>query len=216
MKSPFPGMDPYLERHWGDVHSRLVIYIADALQPLLPEGLLARVDERDYLAHEGITERYVQLIDVGFGNRVVTVIEVLSPSNKSPGDGQKLYLQKQRDILRSDVKLVEIDLLRAGARVNAHRPRAFRKVCQICVRREAKSHSFEVYAVSLQLRLPRIRIPLRPTDADIALDLQPLIDQCYANGRYGLTINYLLDPDPPLAADDAKWADDTLRAAGKR
>jgi hypothetical protein len=24
MKSPFPGMDPWLERSWGDVHSRLI------------------------------------------------------------------------------------------------------------------------------------------------------------------------------------------------
>jgi hypothetical protein len=23
MQSPFPGMDSYLEQHWGDVHARL-------------------------------------------------------------------------------------------------------------------------------------------------------------------------------------------------
>ncbi len=46
MKSPFPGMDPYLEPHWRDVHARLIIYACDQLQPQLPEKLFARVEER--------------------------------------------------------------------------------------------------------------------------------------------------------------------------
>ena len=46
MPSPFPGMDPYLEAHWRDVHARLVIYAGDALQTFLPAALRARVEER--------------------------------------------------------------------------------------------------------------------------------------------------------------------------
>lgn len=46
MKSPFPGMDPYLEQHWRDVHASLVIYARDQLQPYLPPDLRARVEER--------------------------------------------------------------------------------------------------------------------------------------------------------------------------
>jgi hypothetical protein len=46
MKSPFPGMDPYLERNWRDVHHRLCTYGCDQIQEQLGEGLLARVDER--------------------------------------------------------------------------------------------------------------------------------------------------------------------------
>jgi len=45
MKSPFPGMDPYLEAHWSDVHASLVIYIRDQLQPQLPDDLRARVEQ---------------------------------------------------------------------------------------------------------------------------------------------------------------------------
>src|SRR5437667_4563809 len=45
MPSPFPGMDPYLEAHWRDVHARLVIYASDALQAVLPRSLRARVEE---------------------------------------------------------------------------------------------------------------------------------------------------------------------------
>jgi hypothetical protein len=46
MPSPFPGMDPYLEQHWRDVHSRLVTLTSTALNSVLPQELVARVEER--------------------------------------------------------------------------------------------------------------------------------------------------------------------------
>ncbi len=49
MQSPFPGMDPDLERHWGDVHQALVTYIRDQLQVSLPDDLRARMQERVYI-----------------------------------------------------------------------------------------------------------------------------------------------------------------------
>jgi hypothetical protein len=45
----FPGMDPWLEQHWGDVHQALVTYIRDALQGRLPGGLRARMQERVFV-----------------------------------------------------------------------------------------------------------------------------------------------------------------------
>ena len=44
-KNPFPGMNPWLESHWGDVHTRLTTYACDQLQPQLPAGLRARIEE---------------------------------------------------------------------------------------------------------------------------------------------------------------------------
>jgi Protein of unknown function (DUF4058) len=58
MKSPFPGMDPYLERHWGDVHQSLVTYIRDQLQPSLPADLRARMQERVYIESPGAGHDY--------------------------------------------------------------------------------------------------------------------------------------------------------------
>lgn len=52
MKSPFPGMDPYLQQNWGDVHTSLVTYARDALYRTLPAGLIARAQERVYLESE--------------------------------------------------------------------------------------------------------------------------------------------------------------------
>src|SRR3954469_12599575 len=46
MPSPFPGMDPYLELHWGDVHSRLITYFVESLNDSLPTDLVAASEER--------------------------------------------------------------------------------------------------------------------------------------------------------------------------
>lgn len=43
--NPFPGMNPWLESHWGDIHTRLTTYSSDQLQSQLPPGLRARVEE---------------------------------------------------------------------------------------------------------------------------------------------------------------------------
>ncbi len=46
MKNPFPGMNPWLEEHWQDVHAKFLVYACDQLNAKLPAGMQARVDER--------------------------------------------------------------------------------------------------------------------------------------------------------------------------
>lgn len=55
--NPFPGMNPYLEARWGDVHARLVAYAADSLQETLPPDLRARMQERVFIEADGIAQR---------------------------------------------------------------------------------------------------------------------------------------------------------------
>ena len=43
-----------------------------------------------HLDIEPVTEGYVEIIDVKSGHRVVAAIEVLSPTNKRPGEGRRL------------------------------------------------------------------------------------------------------------------------------
>lgn len=263
MASPFPGMDPYLEQHWGDVHHRFITYACDQLQSRLPRDLRARVVERVFveseqgversiypdvrvvergkekapfpaaesalavaeplvlhLDDEPVTEGFIEILDVGSGKRVVTVIEVLSPSNKRAGEGQNLYLQKQRECKQGRVSRIEIDLLRAGRRVLAVPPQrippSHRTTYQVCVCRGWQPRRAEIYPVPLRERLPIIKVPLRETDADVPLDLQALIDQCYRNGGYDDDLNYKVDPDPPLDPEDARWVDELLRSQGRR
>jgi Protein of unknown function (DUF4058) len=264
MPSPFPGMDPYLEAHWRDVHARLVIYACDALQGVLPDSLRARVEESVLLEtpagvgdhplfpdvrvveytskreHEApaaagvavaeplvlradpdpVTETYLEIIDRESGNRVVTVIEFLSPSNKSPGPNREQYLRKQREVCSSDANLVEIDLNRFGTHTLAfplaHLKPQGRTGYMACVRRATRPGLAEVYPMPLSQRLPTVKIPLRPDDADVLLDVQALVDQCYRNGAYEGTLNYAVDPDPPLSREARAWADTLLHEEGLR
>ena len=57
VKSPFPGMDPFLEPHWLDVHSSLVVGTRDELNQRLPEDLVARSEERVAVESEDADRR---------------------------------------------------------------------------------------------------------------------------------------------------------------
>ena len=59
MKSPFPGMDPYIEACglWGDFHSHLIEKIYDAVAQAAPEPYTVRTVERNYLVLAGIDEK---------------------------------------------------------------------------------------------------------------------------------------------------------------
>ena len=263
MPSPFPGMDPWLERHCGDVHQAVITYARDQIRAGLPKGLVARMQDRVYVEHLGgaersvypdirvveyprkqrtsqpvgtgvaiaepllvrmpnepIRESFIEIIDPAAGTRVVTVVEVLSPGNKVAGEGQRLYLEKQRELADGGVSLVEIDLLRAGQRVLNARPEQirldYRTTYQICVRRGYEPEISEVYRAPLRERLPPIPVPLRPSDPDVPLDLQLAVERAYENGDYDASIDYTTDPDPPLLPDDAAWADALLRSKGLR
>ena len=169
--------------------------------------------------NEPATEGYLEIIDVGSGNRVVTVFELLSDSNKQPGEGQDQYRKKQRECLQAGVNLVEIDLLRSGKRVlavsPARIPPSHRTTYQVCVTRGSRPRTYEVYRAALREPLPTIRVPLRPTDADVPLNLQTLVDRCYHHGRYD-DIDYHADPNPPLEPAEAAWANEWLSAKGLR
>lgn len=61
----FPGRDPYLEdpRIWPGVHSRMVVYLADHLQPQLRPRYIAAVEERAYVEgpdHEVIPDAWIR------------------------------------------------------------------------------------------------------------------------------------------------------------
>lgn len=167
------------------------------------------------LASEPQSETYLEIIDIGTGKRVVTVVEVLSMSNKLTGESRDQYRQEVSELHSAGVSLVEIDLLRSGKRglsVPYDRvPVTHRTAYQVCVRRGSRPTRAEVYRVPLRQRLPVIGVPLRETDADAALDLQTLVDQCYRNGGYDNDIDYSRPPHPPLEPDDEHWRKELLR-----
>jgi hypothetical protein len=262
MESPFPGMDPFLETRWSDVHVRLIAYIGEALQPLLPPDLRARSEERVLLesadgqdltvyrsdiavvdaggprrpaagatGHATVEpvlidiqpgprlDRFVQIIDTRRGNRVVTVIEVVSPWNKAPGRLNREYRRKVEDYASAGVSLVEIDLLRGSRdRLEVGQqdlPPGRRAPYLACVRRAGRPARWEVYPLPLRQPLPSVPVPLREKESDVLLDLQPLIHRVYSAGGHD-DIDYRRPPEPPLEDGDEEWADGLLRAASRR
>jgi hypothetical protein len=169
---------------------------------------------------EPVTEPFLEIIDRESGNRVVTVIEFLSPSNKSPGANREQYQRKQREVCASDANLVEIDLNRFGGHTLAvpfmHLKPTARTPYMACVRRATRRDEAEVYPLPLWERLRAVKVPLRPGDADVPLDLQSLVEQCYRNGAYEGTLDYAADPDPPLLGAEKDWAEERLRERGLR
>lgn len=78
-QNPFPGMNPWLEWHWSDVHTSLTTYTRDLLQPQLPSGLRARVEE--YVAVEAEDEPEFE------GGRFSLDVRVIERPDASPESG---------------------------------------------------------------------------------------------------------------------------------
>jgi hypothetical protein len=160
-------------------------------------------------------QRHIAILDASDGNRVVTVIEFLSPTNKLRGDGRERYKLKQQQYLASDVNLVEVDLVRAGEFTVAVGNDEFAArgdaPYYVCVRRRTRRWEAEIYPIGLRDPLPTFRVPLRPRDRDVTLDLQTLLRQCYDRGRYAASLDYSRQPSPPLASDEERdWASGLL------
>ena len=174
--------------------------------------LLAEVREEDTLPFLEI----VWLED----RSLVTVIEVVSPTNKFAGRGRLQYLRKRSDLEAAGVCLVEIDLLRRGPRVWAvpeARLAAFAPLAYLVTLTRGFSSPLFGYPLRLRDRLPRIRVPLRDGEPEAALNLQTAFDAVYDRGPYDIRIDYTADPPPPrLPHDDLDWIDALLKAQGLR
>ncbi len=258
MPSPFPGMDPFLENHWGDVHTSLTTYARDQLRPYLPTDLMARVEEYVHLEFDdeengrqrakpdveilqapgeaqrrvsgavevaaaeplivprpaAWTERWIKIID-GDDNRLVTVIEFLSPGNKKTQSQRDAFNSKQEALLDGGTSLVEIDLVREGRWAlsvpDIHLAEKYRYPYRICAVRAYQPELAECYAVPLREPLPAIRIPLRKKDPDVVLDLQSLINHAWEAGEYFRT-NYATARCPHFKPDDEAWIQERIAA----
>jgi hypothetical protein len=170
---------------------------------------------------EEVREGFIEIVSLTEGERVVATIEVLSPKNKTVGKGRAEYRRKQRDALQSEVHLLEIDLLRSGPHTLAAPERELRAEAGrwdylVSLHRAGAAGEFETWPRTVRQRLPLVTVPLTESIADAALDLQAAFDRVYDDGFFGRAINYRAEPDPPLASDDAAWADQLLRQAGLR
>ena len=251
MRSPFPGMDPYLEdpAFWQDFHQRFITYWCDAITDALPDNYEVRIEERvilvelppetikvmhpdlsisqgyplsselresssvatlepvsiplEYLDDE--VESYLQILHRP-DRTLVSVLELLSPPNKID-PGRTDYLAKCQAILRQQVHLVELDLLRAGHRLPLKGLLPARDYYALVSRWERRPLC-DVYAWSLRSPLPSIRIPLKQPDPDLVLNIATVFDEAYSRGRYHRSLAYALPPRVPVDAADRLWVED--------
>jgi hypothetical protein len=267
MKSPFPGMDPYIESSglWRNFHANLLIKIQDALADLVPRHYLVRAEERSYLILAGedekethefypdvrvidreatprkrgkrrsgstglaeaplgpeqqpmklsafveneVRETYIDVFITEPDHRLVTTIEVLSPTNKERGGhGWELYLRKRQAALACGVHLIEIDLLRGGTRMPMRDPWP-KCPYTLLVARAKQGFACDVWPAYFHLPLPPIPVPLAAPEADVFLAIQPLVDSIYHRLRYAETIDYAKPLIPPPTKVEAGWLSET-------
>jgi hypothetical protein len=270
MKSPFPGMDPYIEhcRLWKDFHAHLIEKTYDVVSAALPDKYVARVGERSFISlveegekkerpfepdvrvtgprerkrsrqgeaeaamlvdtendslalrafiEEEFSERFIDIYEREPERRLVTSIEVLSPTNKKPrSPGRRKYLRKRQALLLGRANLVEIDLLRGGERMPMLDPLPTSPY-YLLMARASSAPLCRVWRGFFDRPLPPIPIPLSPPDPDISLELQPLVDAIFERSRYADDIDYTQPLAPPLTPEQTAWLQQQLqekRAAG--
>ena len=145
---------------------------------------------------------------------LVTVIEILSPTNKS-GSGRKEYLEKRNQLIQQPINLVEIDLLLGGRRPRLGASLPWGDYFAF-VSRHHQRPNCDVFAWSIRHALPVIPIPLSNSDPDVNLNLGEVFSQTYEAGPYGDLTRYAAPLELPLAPEDRAWAEELGRAdAGK-
>jgi len=206
MPSPFPGMNPYLERadFWHDFQKTILVGFRELLVAQLRPRHIVRIEEHAVGAAgpDAVRPIYLEVRDRVDGE-VVTTIELLSPSNKARGPDRDAYRAKARRILASPANLVEIDLLRGGPRM----PWGNLPPCDYyaVVSRAPTRPNADIWAVRLRDPLPRIPVPVRPGEPGAEIDLQAALNRAYDSAGYGYFI-YRGAPEPRLSPDDAAWA----------
>jgi Protein of unknown function (DUF4058) len=274
MKSPFPGMDPYIEvcGLWEDFHHSLIAEIGNALAQAIPERYLVRTGERPYVVlaegegkrshpflpdvrvtsvaspetpstteggtalaeaatetaaesgpvsmrafiEEEYREAFIEIYETDPEERLVTCLEVLSPSNKRYGStGWDLYLRKRQGLLLYKANLVEIDLVRGGQRMPMIDPWP-NAPYTLLVARKHQAPFCQVWPAHFRRPLPTIPVPLAKPDPDIQLNLQPMIDTIYTRFRYHRRINYSRPLTPPLGPDETTWLSEQLQTQSRQ
>lgn len=161
---------------------------------------------------EPIPHVSIEIRDVA-ERRLVTCIEVLSPTNKR-GPGLEEYAGKRFQILSGDAHLVEIDLLRGGTRFPTREPLPAVPYF-VFISHAGRRHEVEVWPVALAQPLPVVPIPLLVGDKPVALDLQLALTVVYDIIGYDDLVDYTRQPAWPLTPADTTWIEEQLIRAGR-
>ena len=186
----------------------------EAEAPLPPASSASSVLTVRVPLPDEVRETYLEVRETGT-DYVIAVVEILSPTNKRPGRGRRIYEDKRMDVLATRTHLIEIDLIRAGEPmpiVGNDSTSAYR----ILVSRGDCRPSATLYTFGIRQFIPTFPLPLKPGDPEPMVDIGRLLHDLYDRASYDLRLDYTGEPEPPLPAAEALWADQLLRQQGRR
>jgi Protein of unknown function (DUF4058) len=224
MPSPFPGMDPYLEdrKLWPSVQEQLVNSLYHILLPGLVDRYRAKVALRRYVTELALFTSVVRephdepLIEIHERNsdRLVTLIDLVSPTNKTTRAGREAYLATRQQLEGSRASAVEIDLLTQGSALLEYSRDGLPEFdYTVTVTRATAPGRFEIYTTTVQKRLPKFKLPLASDDRDAVLDLQDVFRRAYDTGGFHKQIDYKTPMPSEVKLSDANhdWIDAMLK-----
>lgn len=167
-----------------------------------PPGLEDEEEESAIFVREARTER------------LVTVVEILSYSNKTAGDEKRArYMLKRQALLRGGLHLVEIDLLRWGQRVLPGLPA---QPYHILVSRGDGRPYTHVWSFGMDQPIPTAPLPLIAPDEYVPIPLQTAFGAVYQARYFHARLDYTQDPSGPLRQEERVYIHSRLVAEGLR
>ncbi|VTS03743.1 Uncharacterized protein OS=Oscillatoria nigro-viridis PCC 7112 GN=Osc7112_3026 PE=4 SV=1: DUF4058: DUF4058 [Gemmata massiliana] len=224
MPSPFPGMDPYLEtpKLWPAFQHQLLACLYQILLPGLVDRYRARVGTRTYVSEmplftsiirEQFAEEYIEIRNRTDG-KLVTLLEVVGPANKTTPAGRQAYLDARQQAVAQRAGIVEIDLIMQGKPMLTYSRDGLPEYdYAVTVTRSNAPDRYEIYTSTLQKKLPKFKLPLAADDRDALLDLQAAFARAYDLGTFSSQIDYKNAPPPDVPFTDAHrtWSDELLK-----
>jgi hypothetical protein len=215
-------MDPYLEDEglWAAFHHQLVLSLYQTLLPALGDRYRARISQRLYVTEQALftsvireehTEDYIEVRQRVDG-RLITLVDVVSPSNKTTTLGRTGYLNTRAEGKKANANMVELDLVLQGQpTLDYSRDGLPDWDYAVTVTRSTQLDRYEIYTATLQKRLPRFRLPLASDDRDTVLDLHTAFTRCYDQGGFAARIDYKRDPQTAMSKEDRQWLQELLQ-----
>lgn len=187
MRSPFPGMDPYLEAPtcWAGVHHRLLSAIADTLGDALAPAFIIAVEERVYIATPDDLLKLPWLQPNVF---LVRASDHASTNAFSTVITPPLVIEplEEEEVREHYLEILDTETRAVVATIEVLSP----------TNKAAGTSGREKFLVP-----------------DTPLDLQAIVELAYRRGHYDIAINYDRPAPPPLmSSDDAQWIREQIAA----
>ncbi len=166
------------------------------------------------LAKANKSKRCIRVYDKE-NNKVITVIELLSPSDKNKSNEYHRYISKREEYMAAGINLVEIDLLRRGNRMPMGRDDVPDGDYYVFVSRAEDFPRADVWSFTVREPIPVVPVPLTPDREPIPLAIRAGLDRAYDDADYANRLDYGSPPQPKLRTSDALWANRLLKLPAK-